>query len=97
MPCWPWTGSTASGRMVPYPFPERPYRLAYGELVGPIPAGHHLHHRCENPLCCNPAHLEPMTNAEHKRHHMLKGNRRATEQTQTAANKEAAVVADSAG
>lgn len=28
---------------------------------GPFPAGLVLDHTCANPLCCNPAHLEPVT------------------------------------
>jgi hypothetical protein len=36
---------------------------------GPIPAGHHLHHVCEEPRCSNLDHLVPVTAAEHKRLH----------------------------
>lgn len=41
----------------------------YETLVGPIPDGHELHHRCETPACCNPAHLVPLTSKEHKAAH----------------------------
>src|SRR4051794_245047 len=41
------------------------HRLAYELLVGPIPDGLHIDHvasrGCESRLCCNPAHLEPVT------------------------------------
>jgi len=38
------------------------HRVAYELLVGPIPAGLHIDHLCRNRACCNPAHLEPVTN-----------------------------------
>lgn len=45
------------------------YRFVYETLVGPIDEDHILHHHCENPGCCNPAHLEPMTQSDHQRLH----------------------------
>lgn len=35
--------------------------VAYEYLVGPIPEGLTLDHACDNPPCCNPDHLRPMT------------------------------------
>lgn len=37
------------------------HRIAYEHFVGPIPAGMVLDHKCRVTLCCNPAHLRPMT------------------------------------
>jgi len=37
------------------------HRLAYEELVGPIPDGLVLDHLCRVRRCVNPAHLEPVT------------------------------------
>lgn len=40
------------------------HRVAYRELVGPIPPGLDLDHLCRNRGCCNPMHLEPVTRRE---------------------------------
>jgi hypothetical protein len=68
--CWEWTGAASKtgygtfnvgGRYQPV------YRFAYERLVGPIPEGLTLDHLCRNPRCVNPAHLEPVTQAENTR------------------------------
>lgn len=67
--CWEWQGSRNNG----YGFIRVDYRLvgahrvSYQEFVGEIPAGLTLDHLCRNPPCINPAHLEPVTNAENIR------------------------------
>lgn len=45
----------------------RVHRVAYEEWVGPIPDGLTIDHLCENKACCNPDHLETVTNAENKK------------------------------
>lgn len=69
--CWIWTGATNGvgyGRMS---MPPKSYayahRVWFEQLRGPIPAGLQLDHLCRNRLCCNPDHLEPVTNAENTR------------------------------
>jgi len=80
-PCWLWTGgndrrgygrfSDADQRQV------LAHRFAYELLVGPIPEGLDLDHLCRVPACVNPAHLEPVTNAEnHRRGAMARRERR---------------------
>lgn len=58
--CWVWTGPvdrkgygwfTYHGRKV------RAHRMAIEIAVGKIPPGLFGLHRCDNPPCCNPAHL----------------------------------------
>lgn len=58
--CWNWLGATAIGgygRMISAPA----YRYAYELLVGPIPDGMWIDHKCHNPQCVNPDHLRPVT------------------------------------
>jgi hypothetical protein len=46
------------------------HRAAWEDVVGPIPAGMELDHKCRVRNCVNPAHLEPMTHYEN----IMKGN-----------------------
>lgn len=55
--CWEWTASlhkfgygwlTIDGRR------EVAHRVSYGLNVGPIPAGLHVLHECDNPKMCSP-------------------------------------------
>src|SRR5215471_3586165 len=67
--CWIWTASANNqgygqiwhredGK------PRLAHRLVYELLIGPVPEGLTLDHTCRNPLCVNPAHLEPVTQRE---------------------------------
>lgn len=50
------------------------HRVVYEALVGPIPAGKLLDHRCRIPSCCNPDHLRIVTVKQNGEH--LRGARR---------------------
>ena len=65
--CWLWTGAVDRGGYGRWRCKEKmlsPHRLMYSMYVGPIPKGLVVHHKCENPSCCNPEHLEAVTHQE---------------------------------
>lgn len=43
---------------------ELAHRVAFELANGPIPAGLKIRHTCDNPKCCNSAHLETGTHAQ---------------------------------
>lgn len=65
--CWEWTGWRAPGGYGQFDLGQHrriyAHRYAYEILVGPIPEGLTIDHLCMNPPCCNPKHLEPVTQA----------------------------------
>jgi hypothetical protein len=63
--CWVWTGALNAagyGAIGKDNKVLRVHRVTYELLVGPIPEGLQLDHLCRNRACCNPEHLEPVTN-----------------------------------
>lgn len=65
--CWLWLGTpTAHGyaRFYDSRTAAPGHRLAYEEMVAPIPDGMVLDHLCRTRHCVNPAHLEPVTPGE---------------------------------
>lgn len=82
--CWVWTGarnpkgygSVSAGKNAS----ALAHRVTYTMAHGSIPDGLQLDHTCLNTSCVNPAHLEPVTNAENMRRrfalqtHCVKGH-----------------------
>lgn len=65
--CWRWTAATNSrgyGQFWLSPRHRMAHTVAYELLIGTVPAGLVLDHLCRNHSCVNPAHLEPVTQAE---------------------------------
>ncbi len=64
--CWLWTGAAGIyGKInLGNGHTGNAHRVAYQLYIGPIPEGKQLDHLCRNPLCVNPAHLEPVSGAE---------------------------------
>lgn len=73
--CWNWTASTTKGygQMVVAGKMLRAHRIAYEVAFGPIPDGMHILHKCDNPLCCNPAHLSVGSHDDNMRDKADKG------------------------
>jgi len=64
--CWLWTAGLNGGGYGKYTDTETwktyiAHRYAWEKLVGPIPDGLDLDHRCHVRRCVNPAHLRPVT------------------------------------
>jgi hypothetical protein len=78
--CWEWNGrqgvrnGTVYGRVDDEQQVARlAHRIAYVKWVGPLDDDLVLMHRCDNPICINPEHLEPGTQAENLADMMQKG------------------------
>lgn len=64
--CWPWPGpfdpdgyGSWGGQKV--------HRILCEQAQGPVPTGLNVLHSCDNPPCCNPAHLRPGTHTTNMR------------------------------
>lgn len=83
--CWPWMGYRdrwgygkvkRGGRSV------YAHRHAWAMCKGPIPGNQYVYHSCDNPACCNPAHLWLGTNDQNMADMRVKGRAGARHQRQ---------------
>mgnify|MGYP000860984555 CR=1 FL=1 len=68
--CWEWTAARSGNGYGQVKIDRRTkpaHRAVYELLVGPIPPEMELHHRCENPPCVRPDHLELIVKTDHVR------------------------------
>lgn len=58
--CWLWQGGVSSagyGQFDKHGRKVGAHVVAYEALHGTLPRGRVVRHKCDTPLCCNPAHL----------------------------------------
>lgn len=76
--CWEWTGTCMrfgyGSAYHPISRKKRAaHRIAYELAFGPIPDGLFVCHHCDNPPCCNPAHLFLGTASDNHQDKLRKG------------------------
>ena len=75
--CWPWLRGSVNkyghGSLLVNGARKLAHRHAYELTKGPIPEGLFVCHSCDNPPCCNPAHLWVGTNIENAHDRDKKG------------------------
>jgi hypothetical protein len=80
--CWLWTAGVDGGGYGVFTVGSRTdgtarnikaHRHAWSTVNGPIPTGMLVRHKCDNPPCCNPAHLETGTKADNARDMVERG------------------------
>lgn len=77
--CWEFKGASGDaghGHLGPSGASQRhhqAHRVAWEFFYGPIPDGLYVCHHCDNPPCCNPAHLFLGTQADNMRDMIRKG------------------------
>jgi hypothetical protein len=75
--CWEWQGfrkETGYGRVYADGLKgARAHRLAYEFHYGEAPGELHVLHKCDNPPCCNPAHLRLGTVADNMHDKVARG------------------------
>ncbi len=65
--CWEWTGHRNVAGYGIVTGGEIASRVLWAEINGPIAEGFYVCHHCDNPPCCNPAHLFLGTHGDNMR------------------------------
>lgn len=63
-PCWIWTGArqgSGYGRFWTGVRIDGAHRFSWESVHGPVPSGFEVDHKCDNPPCVNPTHLQLLT------------------------------------
>ena len=74
--CWPWGGHVGRdgyGKIFVCGRPRRTIRMVMAVEAGADIGDALVCHRCDNPICCNPAHLFLGSHADNTRDAMSKG------------------------
>jgi hypothetical protein len=84
--CWEWMGARSDGYGRLRVAGQTPYahRYVYMLLVGPVPDGRVLDHKCNNRACVNPDHLDVVAQKENVQRGRLPGLVRARQLAKTA-------------
>lgn len=72
--CWPYSGAATAGNYARFGV-VLAHRFAYAAATGSIPDGMDILHSCDNPICCNPAHLSPGTHRQNMAEMAARGRR----------------------
>lgn len=79
--CWEWQANrTRQGYGVFWLNGKnrRANRVAYAIAHGPVPDGFVVRHKCDNPRCCNPYHLEAGSQKDNVADMVIRGRRALT-------------------
>lgn len=85
--CWLWTAykdDLGYGRISLNGTAKLSHRVSYEINGGQIPEGMLILHSCDNPPCCNPAHLRPGTLADNQRDMITRKRRKGYISVETA-------------
>ena len=77
--CWDWQRAKTTagyGSLVFNGNKTYSHRVAHESINGPITDSLHVLHSCDNPACCNPAHLSLGTNQDNIADSVRKGRRK---------------------